>query len=34
MNKSEMRIGCDVFGRAYKHMFRKDLHDKRSVDHM
>jgi len=34
MNKSKMRIGYGVFGRAYEHMFRNDLHDKRSIDHM
>jgi len=33
MNKSKMRIGYGVFGRSYEHMFRNDLHDKRSVDH-
>lgn len=33
MNKSEMKTGYGVFGKAYEHMFRHDLHDKRSVDH-
>ena len=33
MNESRMKIGCNVFGRAYEHMFRNDLHHKRSVDH-
>jgi len=34
MNEPKMRIGYGVFGRAYEHMFRNDLHHKRSVDHM
>ncbi|MDX9799653.1 MAG: transglutaminase-like domain-containing protein [Bacteroidales bacterium] len=34
MNKSKMRIGYGVFGGAYEYMFRNDLHDKRSIDHM
>lgn len=34
MDKSKIRIGYGVFGRAYEHMFRNDLHDKRSIDHM
>lgn len=34
MNKTKIKTGYGVFGRAYEHMFKNDLHDKRSVDHM
>ncbi|HPE00163.1 MAG TPA: hypothetical protein PLB83_02925 [Bacillota bacterium] len=33
MNKSEMKMGYGVFGKAYEYMFKNDLHHKRSVDH-
>lgn len=33
MNKSETKMGYGVFGKAYEHMFKNDLHHKRSVDH-
>lgn len=28
-----MRKGYNLFGKAYEHMFRLDLHDQRSVEH-
>lgn len=28
-----MKIGFDIFGEAYGHMFRNDLHDEKSVDY-
>jgi len=34
MNEPKMRIGYGVLGRVYEHVFRNDLHHKRSVDHM
>jgi hypothetical protein len=33
MNKSETKNGYGVFGKAYKYMFKNDLHHKGSVDH-
>lgn len=33
MNKSKTKIGYGVFGKAYEHMFKNDLHHKGSVDH-
>ena len=33
MNKSETKMGYGVFGKVYGHMFKNDLHHKRSVDH-
>lgn len=33
MNKSKMKMGYGVFGKAYEYMFINDLHHIRSVDH-
>ncbi|MFH5882400.1 transglutaminase-like domain-containing protein [Liberiplasma polymorphum] len=33
MNKSKIKTGYGVFGKAYEYMFRNDLHNKHSVDH-
>lgn len=33
MNKSKMKMGYGVFGKAYEYMFKNDLHHIRSVDH-
>ena len=33
MKKSETKNGYDAFGKAYEHMFKNDLHHRRSVDH-
>jgi hypothetical protein len=33
MNKSKTKTGYGVFGKAYEHMFKNDLHHKGSVDH-
>lgn len=33
MYKSKTKIGYGVFGKAYEHMFKNDLHHIRSVDH-
>ena len=33
MNKSKLRLGYGVFGRAYEYMFRHDLHHSQSIDH-
>lgn len=32
MNKSKTKIGYGIFGKAYEHMFKNDLHHKGSVD--
>ena len=31
MNKSKIKIGYGVFGKAYEYMFKNDLHDKQSI---
>ena len=33
MNKSKIKTGYGVFGKAYEYMFKNDLHDKQSIDH-
>lgn len=33
MNKSKMKMGYGVFGKAYEYMFKNDLHHIQSVDH-